>query len=358
MTTYHIYKTDCVGSSRVMLQSGWEDGRSVFIHHVKPGRPATVPEKPFALRSILDAMKASKGGKPPRFVFHAQSSLPLLLLSYLLRRFFGGRDALFVYDIHDLHEGGEPYRTLGEKIRYGFFRHHILALLERIVLGLRGVRALTVSSGLSRTTADWYGCPAPAVVHSAMYPRRDASELQAMPRHAKALLFFGTPERLPVDLIDAIGAAGLELHLYGRFKGREGVEEQLGRALPDHVKVFGEYSPDDLDFVGTYPYLLLFKPSDRRLNFRYSLPNKMFQSLGYGVSLILSENFEEMAEVLSPVPGAATVLRDSSDLAEAMAVLAKQRTGGYWTASNALARQLHDDAKDRYLQQTRFAGHE
>ena len=34
---------------------------------------------------------------------------------------------------------------------------------------------------------------------------------------------------------------------------------------------------------------------------------RLFQSLGYGVSLILSENFEEMAEVLSPVPGAATV---------------------------------------------------
>jgi len=357
MTTYHIYKTNCVGSSRVMLQSGWEDGRSVFIHQVKPGRPGPVPELPYELGSILGVMKASGGGEPPRFVFHAQSSLPLLLMSYLLRRFFGGRDAIFAYDIHDLHEGGEPYRTLGEKLRYGFIRHYSLALLERIVLSLRNVRTMTVSSGLSRTMVDWFGCPAPAVVHSAMYPRRDAAELKAVTRHAKALLFFGTPERLPVDLIDAIGAADLELHLYGRFKGREGLEAQLGRALPNHVKVFGEYSPDDLDFVASYPYLLLFKPSDRRLNFRYSLPNKMFQSLSYGVSLILSDNFEEMAEVLSPVSGAATVLRDSSELADAMAVLAKQRTDGYWTASNALARQLHDEAKSRYLQQTRFTGH-
>lgn len=359
MTTYHIYKTDCTGASRVMLQSGWENGQSVFIHRAKPGRvPTEVPEMPFALGSVLGAMKAARpDDDPPCFVFHAQSSLPLLLLAYLLRGFFGGRDAIFVYDIHDLHEGGEPYRTTIEKIRYGVVRHYILALLERIVLGRRGIRTLTVSAGLSRTIVDWYGCPAPTVVHSAMYPRRDAAELQAMPRRANALLFFGTPERLPVDLIDAIGAAGLELHLYGRFQGREGVEAQLGRPLPAHVQVFGEYSPDDLDFVGGYPYLLLFKPSDRRLNFRYSLPNKLFQSLGYGVSLILSENFEEMAEVLAPVSGGAALLRDSSELAGAMAELEKQRTDGYWAASSALARQLHDDAKSRYLQQTRFVGH-
>src|SRR3546814_16405444 len=102
MMTIHVYKTDGLGASRVMLQSEWEGTRSAFVHIAATGRaPGLLPEFPYGLIGLCRALAAARAGPAPTIVFHAQSSLPLLCLAYLLRRWLPDRRAAFVYDIHD-----------------------------------------------------------------------------------------------------------------------------------------------------------------------------------------------------------------------------------------------------------------
>src|SRR3546814_3940486 len=69
---------------------------------------------------------------------------------------------------------------------------------------------MTVSDGLARTIVDWYSCPVPTVVHSALKPLLSGNALAERSRVPGAILFFGTAERLPFELIDDLGRAGLE----------------------------------------------------------------------------------------------------------------------------------------------------
>src|SRR3546814_12374810 len=149
------------------------------------------------------------------------------LLAYLLRRWLPDRRAAFVYDIHDLHDH-EPYHSLFGRMRYGLLRHYPLRWLERWVLRRRAIAAMTVSDGLARTIVDWYSCPVPTVVHSALKPLLSGNALAERSRVPGALLFFGTAERLPFDLIDVLGRAGVALHLYGRFAGLAGSSARPG----------------------------------------------------------------------------------------------------------------------------------
>lgn len=333
-----------------MLQSAWEGGRSVFIHRPRHGRtPDAAKDLPYGLASISSVFKNLPKDSSICLVFHAQSSLPLLLATYILRIIYGVRNRTkLVYDIHDLHEH-EPYRSRMETLRYGILRYFPLKWLERWAVSRRNVDVITVSDGLAATVADWYGGSVPRVVHSAMLPRRSAAELSEIPRIARALLFFGTAERLPFEIIDEVGRAGFDLHLYGRFGGQEGLENIIGREIPGHVKVFGEYLPSDLDFVSQYEYLLIYKPKDMRKNFRYSLPNKFFQSLGYGTSIIISPNFEEMRQVASVVPGACVDLVQSSGIVDSIFRLEKLRNRESVADMVGLAYQLHENAKKQYL---------
>lgn len=349
MTTIHVYKTDCFGASRVMLQSEWEGERSAFVHQALPGRvPGPVPEFSYGLLGICRALAAGRAGPAPTIVFHAQSSLPLMFFAYLLRYWLPDRRAAFVYDIHDLHDH-EPYQSLFERVRHGFLRYYPLRWLERWALRCDAIAAMTVSDGLARTIVDSYGCAVPSIVHSALRPPLSSNELAARTRASGAILFFGTAERLPFELIDHLSQAGLELHLYGRFGGREGIERRLGRVLPDHVRVYGEYSPTNLDFIASYRFVLIHKPEDLRPNFVHSLPNKFFQSLAYGTSLIVSPNFEEMTAVASQVSGACAVVADPSHLAETIATLTLLRDEAYYHAVAALSEALYRTAHKRYL---------
>src|SRR3546814_2536168 len=77
MMTIHVYKTDGLGASRVMLQSEWEGTRSAFVHIAATGRaPGLLPEFPYGLIGLCRALAAARAGPAPTIVFHAQSSLP------------------------------------------------------------------------------------------------------------------------------------------------------------------------------------------------------------------------------------------------------------------------------------------
>src|SRR3546814_11735537 len=102
---------------------------------------------------------------------------------------------------------------------------------------------MTVSDGLARTIVDWYSCPVPTVVHSALKPLLSGNALAERSRVPGAILFFGTAERLPFELLDDLGRAGLELPLFGRFDGLPGIESRPGRTPPGPLRVHAELSP-------------------------------------------------------------------------------------------------------------------
>src|SRR3546814_11484601 len=101
---------------------------------------------------------------------------------------------------------------------------------------------MTVSDGLARTIVDWYSCPVPTVVHSALKPLLSGNALAERSRVPGAILFFGPAERLPFELIDDLGRSRLELHLYRRFDRLAGIERRRGSTPPGHVPLSGQYS--------------------------------------------------------------------------------------------------------------------
>jgi hypothetical protein len=345
MVTYHVYKTNCFQSSRVMLQSTW-DKKSVFLHPRGPQEPhqahanlSSCSLRAATLLRLLLRTKTSDGA----FIFHAQSSLPYLLCSYVVLWIMGKRRMKLVYDIHDLNElpaaSGIYART----------RYHILRMLERVACRAGSIRKITVSVGLAARIADDYRCKKPIVVRSAPRPALTTSSPGDGVSSSNALVFFGTPERVPVALFDQIQASGLEIHLWGRGITPNTVSRGRQGPVPPCVKFLGAYSPSNLHFLRNYKILILYAPNIHTLNFRFSLPNKIFQALAAGMSLVVSENFEEIIQLLAPVPGSVCVLGDPAALQSVLNKALVARGPEYESRIAEFLVQLHADARERYL---------
>jgi hypothetical protein len=360
MLTYHVYKVDCFTASRVLLQASWDE-RSIFLH--SPGAAAAkheggvIESRRLSFQALFKALRARTLDERT-FVFHAQSSLPHLFFARFVQLCFGG-EAKIVYDIHDLHCVA-PERLIYLRRPAELVRYLILGLLERFALRDRHVRPMTVSRGLARILEARSRRPVP-VVYSAPPPLYTEEELSSQAREEKAVLFFGTPERTPLEIFDQIRTAGYELHIYGRGITKDYIENKTGRPLPASVRLFGPYAPTDMSFVAGYRYVVLYKPDHASLNFRYSLPNKFFQGLAHGAAFIFSENFVEMIDMLAGIPGAAVVLdaASASALDEALADAEARRRPEFWAKVSRLSARLNDEARASYhsVLGSRVGGH-
>lgn len=84
MKVIHVYKTDCLQASRVLLQTKWLAGETIFLHRTsKEGSleldVGVVDSRKLGIVSLLKLAINSKGQKA-RWIFHAQSSLLYLYL--------------------------------------------------------------------------------------------------------------------------------------------------------------------------------------------------------------------------------------------------------------------------------------
>lgn len=351
MKIYHIYKADCFRASRVMLQVSW-DGMSNFLHLGKVGEVKTkfgcVDSKKLSFWNLIKSILPDRGGSDGKvLVFHAQSSLPYLIITRFVSLFLRRGKVSIVYDIHDLHEKSQ-HANWWDSIRQGLIRYQILKFLELIACKDGSIQKMTVSVGLSQVIAHEYKIPLPAVVRSAPHLSKLKAPHVELVDKESSLLFFGSPERAPIELLDNITVAGYELHLYGL-----GIDENelARRGVDPHsskVRLFGPYLPDELGFLLNYNYLLLYSPSVKSLNFRYSLPNKLFQAMSAGLQLIVSDNFEEIIETLNEVPGAVEVLTSDKSIGEAVENLRRFRDGSYSEKIRAYSYSLHKGAELEY----------
>lgn len=285
---YHFYKADCFRASRVLMQNRWEEA-SILIH--KSNNDTYEINKPFGVRHLLKTTINSKRGDV--MICHAQSALPYLILGAVVK-LMTRRKIKFVYDIHDLHEKEVNSASLSKT----HIRYIVLSFLETLAFKIKSIKKITVSHGLAKTMASKYHSEQPVVVKN-ISTQPAATTISLSNRLNDVIVFFGTRERVPLDIIAALSKAGIGLHLYGKDITQDWLVSKIGGGQIEHVKFFGEYDPDDLGFLCKYKALIIYSPDDNSLNFRYSLPNKLFQALSNGLVVVVSKNFEEMTGTFS-----------------------------------------------------------
>lgn len=349
MTVFHFFKADCFGASRITLQSGWDNG-SCFVHRPRAASELSDARVESRVLSMFEVFRIvwEVRRESSSFVFHGQATLPYLLAAYVSSRFMQKARIRIVYDMHDLHERWK-YEGLADRIRYGVFRYFALRSLEKIVFRLSKIYRMTVSNGLASVVAQKYECSRPEVVRSAPPPVFAPEVLQCMSRSQDTILYFGLLDHAPLELINAIGEAGFKIDLFGRDITMESLSARLGYEIPSFVNVCGSYSPEKMDFLEEYAFLMLYKPEVRTLNYMYALPNKLFQSLGYGVSVLYSGNFVELGEFIGTVDGAGAMIETESDLSRVLRKLSKSRDSKYFSEVVRLSGEANEESRKAYL---------
>lgn len=294
------------------------------------------------LSLVWQIIRIIKFETAPVFVFHMQSSLPLLVATRVLLLLMGKTTRL-VYDIHDLLERPR------DRSRYRYLRYVILYGLEALTFRWN-VRILTVSRGLSRIYYLRYQ-RSPVVVYN--IPRMAATKLQTQKKRS-GVVYFGqiSAARLSIKTLEEIAIKFGEIHVHGVFS--KGVDPEYMRDLrrmvdKQQVVLHGRYDPDDLSFLDKYNVsLMLF--SKGRNNIRFCMPNKLFQSLARGVPCMISESLREVQLSFRNFPE--WVFQASDLSADRMRYVTAHKTS--WEKLSLQLRELEEISRIAYLRGISF----
>ena len=268
----HFYRADAKKSSRINSQIKLDGGE--VLDEMKLLDPVVL----YALFK-----KSSEGDV---FVFHQQSSLINLALCFSLNIFM--KKVILVYDIHDILEFSNRPR-MKDKVSFVVF-----SVLEGFFFKSR-VNILTVSDGLSRifylkynrSPKVFYNIPQVSI---SLNDEFDAS-------YNGSCVYFGLINelRLPIDLLEFFKKNRLVLDVYGIFFTNQQYQDVFNDFVREKViRYLGEYEPDNIvNIVSKYTFSIIYIP-DERVNIRFCLPNKLFQSLFSGVRCVISNNLSEV----------------------------------------------------------------
>jgi len=258
-----------------------------------------------------------------------------------------------IYDMHDLHEV-KWIGSIWHKFRYSLIRGWLLGFMERIVFQLNSIKKMTVSNGLACIVAEKYETEKPNIVRNISY--FDEVLDVSTKSFENRLVYFGQKKRAPMEaFLDSVIKNGLSMDLHGRdipeLNMGQCVFSDIGGSM---IQYQGAYSPDDLYFLREYDVLVLWRPDDSSLNYRFSLPNKVFQAMWFGMSVIVSANFEEITELFKDVPGAVYILRDPLELPVGLIELKQFRGGDYIERIQSFLKRMHEENESIYLGLTRL----
>jgi hypothetical protein len=338
-----------------VLQASWED-EAAFIHLTENAtlRGSVTKSLKLTFLSIVNLVRCCPANQRASLVFHSQSSLPYLSVALLSKKILMKPNVQLIYDMHDLHVRGSN-QNLWHKLRYDVFRHYLIAAFEVMVFKTSSIRKMTVSDGLARIVAERYGIKKPTIVRSVLNPKffpggEISEDAASEAKFRRVLLYFGQKERAPDrGTVRALLAKGIELHIYGRDITDLARDYNGVSRVPGQLKLFGEYIPHNLNFLQGYSFLFLWHPELNGENYRYSLPNKLFQALAGGLSLIVSKNFLEIIDVLKNLQGSVQVLENLEDLDYALSCLEKSRGNDYKDRARIFLSNLHEEARSAYL---------
>ncbi|HVM25455.1 MAG TPA: glycosyltransferase [Candidatus Limnocylindrales bacterium] len=235
-------------------------------------------------------------------ILHAHDSNALIPVALAARRLGIG----FVYDAHDLWLG----RPRRERSRLGFFLHQAwYTVIERLLIP-RAAAAITVSPPIVRHLQDRYGLDHVALV--ANYPERaavdappvDLRELpggSAIDPDRPVVLYLGglMGGRGLEQLVDAIALTrSAQLVLLGDGLLAAPLRERAQRAgIGERVHLLPPVEPDRVVSVTSGADVGVSPIVPSCLNYRYSLPNKLFQYMAAGVPVVASD-FPQVREIV------------------------------------------------------------
>jgi glycosyltransferase involved in cell wall biosynthesis len=270
-------------------------------------------------------------------ILHAHDSNALLPIALAARRLRIG----FVYDAHDLWLG----RPRRERSRLGFALHRAwYAVVERLLIPRASV-VITVSPPIARHLEERHRLRRVRLV--ANYPD-DREVGEASPTELRALTGGAAidPDR-PValylgglmggrgleQLVDAMALTGAaQLVLLGDGLLAAPLRERAAAAgIGDRVHLVAPVPPDEVVAVAAGADLGVSPIVPSCLNYRYSLPNKLFQYMAAGLPVVASD-FPQVREIVdgercglvadttAPASIAAAIETILADRAEALAM--------------------------------------
>ncbi len=275
---YHICRGNAEFSSRVILQKNFINGTKQTV----------IDNLPYVCLNLY-----KKHNEGDVFIFHQHAMLINLMIFYFFTKIINRKsDVLIIFDIHDLNEMKYNYTLKG------YVYYILLALLEFIVFKL-DVKFMTVSNGLSKILYKTYGVVVPSVYNIPLIKcHQSSTSIVNKKQNKPKLVYFGqiNQNRLPIEVINGF-LANSKLDVYGYFSGES--EEYLAEfnSLKEHenFRFFGKYKPNDVSFLlKNYDFSVVIL-NDKRLNIRYCMPNKLFQSLSCDVPVIASNNLFEIS---------------------------------------------------------------
>lgn len=329
-TVYHIYKTNCHKSSRIYMQTQWAK-KNYYLHkdiNKNKNNEETLNHYNH-LRVLYNKNKKS-------LIYHAQSSLIYLIVAIILNK---TKKNKVIYDMHDLLE-----YNMNEAKYYKKLRYMILSMLENIVINNSNVQTITVSNGLSNIVKKKYSANKPLVVKSVV--KSQLLDLDNRHRRINELIYFGQYSHAPIEIIDKCDELGICIDLFGRDITNEKIYNDLGK-IPDNISIYGEYQPDELKFLKNYKYLLLYN-NKNKINYKYSQPNKVFQSLSFGMSILISPNFREIYDTFKSLDGAVAVIENIDDIPYIINAVDKERGHDYNIRAMEFLEALYKENKIKF----------
>lgn len=273
-------------------------------------------------------LKLSFARKPDLII---SNDLDTLLACHLVSRM---RRIPLIYDSHEL------FTQMPELIH----RKCVQTVWKWIERGLLPkIRyAVTVNYSIATIYRRLYGTPFRVVRNM---PERKTCEVREKSRKAKqegqmiiyqGALNLGRGLELMIDAMQYLekarfviaGTGDIDLELKKR------VEE---RALGKRVEFVGRVLPGDLTELTKQADLGISLEEDRGLNYRYALPNKLFDYIQCRVPVLCSSLPEMTRIVESYGVGVSTGERDPEKLAGIIRYMLKERSGGAWKEALDLA---------------------
>lgn len=219
-------------------------------------------------------------------IFHQQASLMVMIMIIVFNSFLKNKNNI-IYDVHDLVIF--DYAGIYMRLRACF-----IYLLERIVM-LSNVKVITVSYGLAKIIKERYNKEALIVYN---FPENYTGQ-SSVNNSEKVGLDFIRPcyfgiideKRIPLNIFDKISKIiKRKVDIYGyvspisKFSFNEA----------EYLSYKGRFNPNDMKFLKNYNLLIFVTDKELNLNYKYCMPNKVFQAVENGLDLLVSDFFEEI----------------------------------------------------------------
>lgn len=268
MRIIHVTKVPLERSSRIVSQIDLFPGNSEVIY----------------LDSFYKSIKCLLRIKNHTIVFHQQASLVAMLITIVFNFILRNKNNI-IYDMHDL----VIFDYAGFYMR---LRACFIFILEKVVM-LSNVKVITVSYGLAKVIKKKYNKQALVVYNFPQNYKGKSTTNKEVGLNSVVSCYFGIidEKRIPLKFFEKISILTHKpVDIYGYISP---VSKFTFDGV-DFLSFKGHFNPKDMEFLKNYNLLVFVTDKKLNLNYKYCMPNKVFQAVENGLDLLVSDFFEEI----------------------------------------------------------------